>query len=442
MISVTTLWYRPPANRLTKAEIRDIEDLADLGKSMGVCPYYASRQAMKPTEVLSTRNLADRKIVTLPYPLLLQQSTRESLGIDLTGHIVIIDEAHNIIDAISALHSATITQSQILLAKQQLEIYLGKFATRLSGRNKQFIKQILALLRRLDEVLAEKRGSAGEISAAEILGGGSAGGLDQVNFYKVEKYLRTSGLARKVDGYSTHVKSADNAPAKASTPVLMTLQSFLGALNNPRREGRIFYSKQQDGMQFRYLLLDASVVFSDIVQSARAVVLAGGTMSPLDSYINALLPDIPRERLRIHSFPHIIPAENLCVSTLSRGPSGKNLLFDFNRRDDKTMMEELGRAIVALAGLVKQGGIVIFVPSYGYLDNLFTAWKHTILPKLEAKRKVVSQHNGGKLTMIRYSANLKVPPPSTIRSVTTQRPSNKTPPPSSSASFRANSLRE
>lgn len=35
-----------------KAEIRDIEDLAELGKKMGVCPYYASRQSMKPTEVL------------------------------------------------------------------------------------------------------------------------------------------------------------------------------------------------------------------------------------------------------------------------------------------------------------------------------------------------------------------------------------------------------
>lgn len=36
-----------------QAEIRDIEDLAELGKKMAVCPYYASRQAIKPTEVPS-----------------------------------------------------------------------------------------------------------------------------------------------------------------------------------------------------------------------------------------------------------------------------------------------------------------------------------------------------------------------------------------------------
>ena len=56
----------------------------------------------------------------------------------------------------------------------------------------------------------------------------------------------------------------------------MILQSFLVALNNPRREGRIFYTPVADeGMQFRYLLLDVSNIFSEIVSSARAVILAG-----------------------------------------------------------------------------------------------------------------------------------------------------------------------
>ena len=353
---------------------------------MGVCPYYASRQAMNPTEVVSLQ-IQLIKIVTLPYPLLLQQSTRESFGLDLTGHIVIIDEAHNIIDSISALHSTTFSQYHITRGKDQLEMYITKFISRLSGKNKMFIKQIIALLRRLDGFLTSKKGTAGQISASELLLDGSTGGLDQINFYKVEKYLRTSGLARKVEGYSTHTKpNEDKSP---TTPVLMILQSFLVALNNPRREGRIFYTPTtEEGMQFRYLLLDVSVIFSEIVSSARAVILAGGTMSPLQSYINALLPDIPTEKLRIHSFPHIVPRENLCVSTLSRGPSGRELIFDFGRRDDRGMMEEVGRAIVALAGLVKQGGIVIFVPSYGYLDSLFRAWESTILPKLQAKRKV------------------------------------------------------
>ena len=36
---------------LTLARIRDIEDLADLGKHIGICPYYASRATIKSSEV-------------------------------------------------------------------------------------------------------------------------------------------------------------------------------------------------------------------------------------------------------------------------------------------------------------------------------------------------------------------------------------------------------
>ena len=35
----------------TLASVRDIEDLGKLGKGLGVCPYYASRAAIKPSEV-------------------------------------------------------------------------------------------------------------------------------------------------------------------------------------------------------------------------------------------------------------------------------------------------------------------------------------------------------------------------------------------------------
>ncbi len=38
------------------AQIRDIEDLASLGRQIGICPYYASRAAIKPSEVRPLRS--------------------------------------------------------------------------------------------------------------------------------------------------------------------------------------------------------------------------------------------------------------------------------------------------------------------------------------------------------------------------------------------------
>ena len=37
----------------TLAKVRDIEDLGSLGKKIGICPYYASRATIKPSQVSS-----------------------------------------------------------------------------------------------------------------------------------------------------------------------------------------------------------------------------------------------------------------------------------------------------------------------------------------------------------------------------------------------------
>lgn len=49
----------------------------------------------------------------MPYQSLLHASTRKASGIKLKDQIVIIDEAHNLTDSISAVHSAEISGAQV-----------------------------------------------------------------------------------------------------------------------------------------------------------------------------------------------------------------------------------------------------------------------------------------------------------------------------------------
>ena len=51
--------------------------------------------------------------MVLPYNILLHKSTREACGIKLDSNVVIIDEAHNLIDTISSVHSVEITGAQV-----------------------------------------------------------------------------------------------------------------------------------------------------------------------------------------------------------------------------------------------------------------------------------------------------------------------------------------
>jgi chromosome transmission fidelity protein 1 len=113
------------------ATLPDIEDLYGLGTTFQVCPYYAVRTAIPAAEV-----------ITLPYPLLLQQSAREALGIKIEGNIVIIDEAHNIMDAIANVYASEICLSHLSRARPLLEVYVKKFGKKLKGENRVMVGQV------------------------------------------------------------------------------------------------------------------------------------------------------------------------------------------------------------------------------------------------------------------------------------------------------------
>ncbi len=138
------------------ATIKDIEDMGSLGKEIGICPYYASRAAIKQAE-----------IITLPYPLLLQQSAREALGISLKGHVVIIDEAHNLMDAIAGIYGVDIALSQLKRARAQLGVYLQKFRNRLKGKNRVYIAQVIRVIDSLSGYLEAKL--AGSVSTHMLI---------------------------------------------------------------------------------------------------------------------------------------------------------------------------------------------------------------------------------------------------------------------------------
>ncbi|PYH95219.1 ATP-dependent RNA helicase CHL1 [Aspergillus ellipticus CBS 707.79] len=348
------------------ATVKDIEDMGELGKRIGICPYYASRSVMKHSE-----------IVTLPYPLLLQRSAREALDISIKGHIVMIDEAHNLMDAVSNIHSVTVTLSQLETSISQLTIYARKFKARLKGKNRSYVAQVIRLLssiaHHLRPILEREKVSEGPVQFSDLMSGK---GVDQINPYKLSRYLQESKLARKVDGYvefssdKTEKKTGENR----TVPVLFHMQAFLLALMNPSAEGRLFYMKGQGEIYLKYMLLDPTNQFREIVEDARAVILAGGTMSPMTDYMNHLFSYVPTDRLSTFSFGHVIPPENLSAHTLVRGVQGSEFDFTYDARDSENTILDLGRTVATLCHVIPDG-VVAFFPSYEYLGRVLNIWK-------------------------------------------------------------------
>jgi len=344
----------------------------------------------------------------LPYPLLLQKSAREALGISLKSHVVIIDEAHNLIDAISSIHSITVTLAQLTRCRGQLETYLAKFRNRLKGSNKVYVMQISRLLGGLASHLEDLsgKGKEGEVQPGDLL---ATKGIDQINFFKLQKYLTESKLARKLEGYLVHTEqkqteqsqrrgntTEQNKP-RDSVPVLTHLQGFLMALTNPSDEGKIFYGRTETkDACFKYLLLDPAFHFRDVVEEARAVILAGGTMQPMQDYITHLFPYLPKEKIRMLSCGHVIPKDNLLVWPMTKGPTGRELEFTFDKRMDRTLIEELGRTIINICTVIPHG-VVCFFPSYSYLSFVIAQWRKkpgegsSVWDRLGGKREIFQE---------------------------------------------------
>lgn len=307
---------------------KDIEELVKMGQSGGECPYFATRGAIRNAE-----------LVILPYNTLLHEGTREALGIDLRGHVVIMDEAHNLIDTVNSIHSVELTYAKSSQALSQLSIYLEKYRHRLKPKNVIYIEKIQAILRSIIKYLnptatstaasasttsssaphpsnptreADSRNDSNEI-AAEIVQMNDflfGSGLDTHNLFKIEKYLKQSDVVHKVQGFcqTTQVEIADikrkqtiqvqldESEFERHRPSLGIVASFLATLTSQSKDACLLVSRHASNPKLsslKYILLNPEIQFQSILRDAKAVILAGGTLQPFGDFYQHLISSCP-----------------------------------------------------------------------------------------------------------------------------------------------------
>lgn len=189
-------------------------------------------------------------------------------------------------DAISNIYSIAVTQAQLHQCQSQLRTYIQKFRNKLKGKNRVYIAQVVRLVdsvsEHLNKLASGRHSNEAVVNVSDLVAGK---GVDQINLYKLVRYLSDSKLARKVDGYVESVAKHESTYSKSrtlGTPVLTHVQGFLQTLMNPAAEGHFFFERDESNtVALKYMLLDPTFHFKEIVEDARAIVLAGGTMSPV-----------------------------------------------------------------------------------------------------------------------------------------------------------------
>lgn len=415
-------------------EVKDIEQLVTVGRQTKACPYYGTRKAIPAAQ-----------LVALPYNTLLHREMRESCGIKLSGNIVIIDEAHNLLDTISSIHSIEVTASQITCASAQLNQYQERYLKRLKAKNLMYIRQILFILNSFNKYLtgqtgtrtAAARKNKPETIIRTINDFLFDTKLDNLNLFKLKRYCQKSQISKKLHGFvekyqpslvkRVEVKTKPEPPTWALskflkeisqskenitsdtgattdsgetkqtsqssfTSPLMHIEGFLEALTSANKDGRIVINRQDvtTKSSLKFLLLNPAVHFADVVSEARAVIVAGGTMQPLTEFKEQLFyaAGVPPERILEFACGHVIPSEQLLPVAMARGPSGHELDFTYQSRDTPQMMHELGRVMYNLCNIVP-GGVVVFFPSYEYERRVYAHWEtNGFLEKMAARKKI------------------------------------------------------
>ncbi|XP_040380068.1 ATP-dependent DNA helicase DDX11 isoform X2 [Oryza brachyantha] len=285
----------------------DIEDLAQLGKKIGTCPYYGARDLVRTAD-----------LVVLPYQSLLLKSARESLGLNLKNSVVIIDEAHNLADSLTSMYNSRITSSQV------------------SGyANKLIINQ------------------------------------DGMN-------------------HSSHQQQYDEGKSIAS---FQTLADFLRSLLNCNDNGRIIvarkkFSGQPEDAYLKFVMLSADKIFSEVTYDAHAVILAGGTLQPIEETRLRLFPSFSPSDIKFFTCNHIVPPESILPIAVTRGPSGMTFDFSYTSRSSLPMIEELGRFLCNVVTIVPEG-VVMFFASYEYERCVYDAWQSSGMISKISKKKYV-----------------------------------------------------
>ncbi|KAJ3371958.1 hypothetical protein HDU91_004732 [Kappamyces sp. JEL0680] len=368
-----------------KQTVMDIEELVAFSKLKKACPFYLSSDAVKSGEP---------HIVFLPYNYLLDSQQRHAQKLDLRNAIIVFDEGHNV-------------ESQCTEAAS-FDLSVGTIAGACKELDKAF------------DLLA-----AGNRAAAEDVGSRvQPGDITKLkhNLENLVKLVRSVALSKSAPREATYSGSyifqllADAGfQETAWTATILCVNScvkLLSRSNHKSTHGRFHLVELASAFSIlfngplcydqslirhyrvhidekevyqttgfvnertlSFWCFSAEVAMKELVGvegGVRAVILASGTLAPLDSFGTEFGIPFPLSN-RIEN-THVIDQCQIFVAANTHGPGLTELQSTYLKRDDKSYIKDLGQSIVNICKAVPDG-VLCFFTSYALLDKYLASWK-------------------------------------------------------------------
>lgn len=78
-----------------------------------------------------------------------------------------------------------------------------------------------------------------------------------------------------------------------------------------------------------------------VIEKTQAVVLAGGTLQPIEELEYRLYPQLKKDQIHFFSCGHIVPPENVLALAVAHGPTGRTFDFTYQSRAHPEMVKNL-----------------------------------------------------------------------------------------------------
>lgn len=340
------------------------DDLDNYCRNLGACPYEAKKLLLK-----------DFDVVVAPYIHIIDPDIRKNLltnmGVDEKGIVLIVDEAHNLIDAVRQQESFTITARLVASAHDEAAMFRNADPNTPAGRLKgpELCQGVT-----LSEFIVGVR------KAMKDLGG------RYIGFNKKETALPSKALEKSLCAIlSIDMMQLDAAVNRMielgekreeaiadtdapSSPVLELGHLLEAWIKSPDDRYVRAVRADQEGEFLSASCIDPADIVT-FMRSLPGAVHMSGTLQPLAQYARVMgLPSnsVPR------TYPSPFPKENKLV-VYTRDMSTK---YD-DLKSNPDMWPKIQRTVAQLCNSVRKNTLV-FMPSYSMMSRIRPYLEETV----------------------------------------------------------------
>ncbi|OON20809.1 DEAD2 domain protein [Opisthorchis viverrini] len=186
------------------------------------CPYYATRNALPLAQ-----------LILVPYSTLLQPATRAQSGIFLKNAVIIIDEAHNLLEATTSSMSVLLHLRDIHSVLTVLRSYQQYYASRFSSVFSLRLKQLISFVQCLQNVLTARRSNvtgSSESRVVTVSGMLSEAGADNMSLHQLTDCMHQKRMVAKLAGFAKWLVDKSGRPTTVKRQIDSDLPVGMHAL--------------------------------------------------------------------------------------------------------------------------------------------------------------------------------------------------------------------